>query len=97
MDPTFDKTHSAVFPKGLCERVIGYYSMVGDLVFDPFAGSGTIGKVALEQKRFFLLTEIDEVYFSRIRENLDSPSLFESSSVRLMNLKQFKECIANGN
>ncbi len=97
VDPTFDKTHSAVFPKGLCERVINYYSMKGDLVFDPFAGSGTIGRVAMEQKRFFLLTEIDKSYFARIKENLDSPSLFESTPVRFMNLKDFKEKSKNGN
>jgi DNA modification methylase len=97
VDPTFDRTHSAVFPRALCERVIDYYSMRGDLVFDPFAGSGTIGKVALEQKRLFLLTEIDKSYFVRIKENLDSPSLFDSSPVRFISLEQFKENIANGN
>lgn len=97
VDPTFDRTHSAVFPRALCERVIDYYSMRGDLVFDPFAGSGTIGKVALEQKRLFLLTEIDKSYFARIKENLDSPSLFDSSPVRFISLQQFKENMANGN
>lgn len=46
IDPCFDKVHSAVFPVELCKRVIQYYSFKGDLVFDPFGGSGTVGKTA---------------------------------------------------
>ena len=41
IDPSHDKVHSAIFPLQLCDRVIKYYSFMGDLVFDPFAGSGT--------------------------------------------------------
>ena len=36
-----DKTHPASFPMALVERVIRLYSFVGDMVLDPFAGSGT--------------------------------------------------------
>ena len=46
IDPKFDKIHSAVFPVDLCKRVIEYYSFKWDLVFDPFAGSGTFGRTA---------------------------------------------------
>lgn len=70
IDPVFDKTHSAVFPKSLCERVIKYYSMKDDLVFDPFGGSGTFGEVAIDNGRNYFLTEIDNVYFDRIKERL---------------------------
>ncbi len=70
IDPRNDKVHSAVFPEALCERVIDYYSMVGDLVFDPFAGSGTLGRVALKRNRKFLLTEMDPTYFESLTERL---------------------------
>ena len=70
IDPVFDKTHSAVFPKGLCDRVLKYYSMKGDLVFDPFGGSGTFGEAAVNDERNYFLTEIDNVYFERIKERL---------------------------
>lgn len=46
IDPTFDKVHSAVFPIELCNRIITFYSFKGDLVYDPFGGSGTVGKAA---------------------------------------------------
>jgi DNA modification methylase len=58
IDPTFDKIHSAVFPLELCNRVIKYYSYVEDLVFDPFAGSGTLGRAAINLNRFYFLTEM---------------------------------------
>jgi len=70
LDPTFDKTHSAVFPKSLCERVIKYYSYKGDLVFDPFGGSGTFAEMANQLDRNFFLTEKEDIYFDRIKERL---------------------------
>jgi DNA modification methylase len=70
IDPTFDKTHSAVFPKELCEKIIKYYSYKGDLVFDPFGGSGTFGEVALMYDRNFFMTELNINYFQRIKERL---------------------------
>lgn len=52
IDPCFNKVHSAVFPVELCKRVIQYYSFKDDLIFDPFAGSGTVGKTAKSLGRF---------------------------------------------
>lgn len=78
IDPTFDKIHSAVFPKELCDRVIKYYSFVDDLVFDPFAGSGTLGKAAIRLNRNFFLTEKEEKYIDRMKQDLQKSSgLFE--------------------
>lgn len=70
ISPTFDRIHSAVFPIELCNRVIKYYSFVEDLVFDPFAGSGTLGVAALNLERYFFLTEKEPKYISRMKEDL---------------------------
>ena len=70
IDPVFDRIHSAVFPIELCKRVIKFYSFKEDLVFDPFAGSGTLGKAAQILGRHFFLTEINPKYFERIKKNL---------------------------
>lgn len=86
VDPTFDKTHSAVFPKTLCEKVIQYYSFKGDLVFDPFGGSGTFGQVASENGRNFFLTEIEETYIKRIKERLSDLKVEK----RYLNITEFK-------
>jgi len=95
IDPCFDKIHSAVFPVELCRRVIQYYSFKGDLVFDPFAGSGTVGKTAKSLNRFFFLTEQEKIYFDYIKEKLGKDTLFkEQLSAQFYNLKEFKEHIS---
>jgi len=71
IDPTFDKTHTAVFPIELCNRVIRFYSYERDLVFDPFAGSGTLGRAATNLNRYFFLVDKEERYFSRMKETLN--------------------------
>ncbi len=86
LDPTFDKTHSAVFPRSLCDRIVKYYSFVGDLVFDPFGGSGTLGEVAHHLGRNFFLTEIDQNYFKRIQERLSSTLAYK----QYFNLQEFQ-------
>jgi len=78
IDPTFDKTHTAVFPMELCLRVLKYYSFNNDLVFDPFGGSGTFCKAAQSKNRYFFSTEISEKYFERIKENLSQNNIFDS-------------------
>ncbi len=91
IDPTFDKTHSAVFPIELCNRVIKFYSYVGDLVFDPFGGSGTFGEAALKLNRYFFLTEKELFYFERIKEKLSSDFLFNSKKSNFLKLDDFKK------
>ena len=78
IDPTFDKTHTAVFPMELCLRVLKYYSFKNDLVFDPFGGSGTFSKAAQSLERFFFTTEISNKYFDRIKENIGQDALFSN-------------------
>ena len=68
--PKHDVKHPAVFPEELCRRVLKYYSFEGDTVLDPFAGSGTTGRVAEKMKRIPILCEINEDYAKRIREEM---------------------------
>jgi DNA modification methylase len=93
IDPCFDKVHSAVFPLELCKRVITFYSFVNDLVFDPFGGSGTLAKAALELERYFLLTEIKSDYVKRIKNRLAKQALLEPKKPAFFSLKEFiKKC-----
>lgn len=92
IDPTFDSIHSAVFPIELCNRVIKFYSFVGDLVFDPFAGSGTLGRAAANLDRHFFLTEKEAKYINRIKEELcKANNLFSSKNnqPRFCDIKTF--------
>lgn len=64
--PAHDKRHPAVFPEELCRRILKYYSFEGDAVLDPFAGSGTFGKVAYKMKRTPVMCEMDDNYIKLI-------------------------------
>jgi DNA modification methylase len=68
--PVTDKVHPATFPPELAQRVIGYYSMAGDTVFDPFGGIGTTGQVAYAMDRKYLMFEKDDRYFSEASKRL---------------------------
>lgn len=91
IDPTFDRVHTAVFPIELCKRVISYYSYEGDLIFDPFAGSGTVGKAAQELQRYYFLTEKEPTYFERIQQSLGQRILFHKVRPRFLDLGQFRQ------
>ncbi len=69
--PSHDKVHSAVFPVELCDRILKYYSLKGDLVLDPFAGSGTFGKAAVERERNFFMIESNVEYFEDMKKRFD--------------------------
>ena len=60
--PNSHKLHSATFPMELCDRVVDFYSYVGDLLFDPFSGSGTFAKSAINKDRNFFSTELKKEY-----------------------------------
>ena len=92
--PAQDKVHSAVFPIDLCSRVISHYSMKGDLVYDPFAGSGTMGAAAIKNDRKFFLTELSETYIDRIKEKLGEASLLQHP-IRFLNEREFSHIFEN--
>lgn len=95
IDPTFDRTHSAVFPLDLCNKVIKFYSFKGDLIFDPFAGSGTLGKSALNLSRYFLLIEKELKYIDRIKENLGQMKInyYKNQPTKFFTESEFKKVI----
>lgn len=96
IDPKFDKVHSAVFPVELCKRVIQYYSYKNDLVFDPFGGSGTVGRTAKSLGRIFFLTEKDKEYFEYMQSKASkNASLFDENYTKFLTLEQFIETTKN--
>lgn len=60
--------HPAVFPEKLAEDHILSWSVDGDIVFDPFSGSGTTGKMALLNNRHFIGIEKNKEYFNKSLE-----------------------------
>jgi len=69
-----NKKHPAIFPEQLANDHIISWSNEGDLVYDPFMGSGTTAKMAIINKRNWIGSEISREYCEiaekRINENL---------------------------
>ena len=66
------KGHSAVYPIEIPKMCIDVFSNEGDLIYDPFMGSGTTALASLELNRLYIGSEIAEQYIQlseqRIKE-----------------------------
>ncbi len=58
--------HPAQFPEAVIERIIKACSAPGDIVFDPFVGSGTTAVVARRLDRYAIGFEINEGYLADV-------------------------------
>jgi site-specific DNA-methyltransferase (cytosine-N4-specific) len=68
-DPAYGK-HPAIMPEEMARKLIRLYSFVEDIVLDPFFGSGTTGKAAMELNRRWIGYEIDPSYKTVIETKL---------------------------
>ncbi|MBI4681474.1 MAG: site-specific DNA-methyltransferase [Nitrospirae bacterium] len=64
------KEHPCQMPESLLERIIKTSSDVGDIVLDPFGGTGTTATVAKRLKRNYVTIEISENYYNAIVKRL---------------------------
>ena len=64
--------HPAIFPERLAEEQILTWSNPNDIIFDPFAGSGTTIKMAKKLNRNYIGSEIVKEYFELIKKRLRS-------------------------
>lgn len=65
-----NKNHSAAFPEELPEWFIKLFTKEGDMVLDPFAGSGTTLFVAKRMARKSIGIEILPEYYKMVKEQL---------------------------
>lgn len=93
INPATDKGHPAVFPTELASRVIEFYSFKGDLVFDPFGGSGTVGRVAIDHERYFFLCEKEPEYVEYMKQTWGE-DLFSDSKFKVLSLTDLKNSLA---
>jgi DNA modification methylase len=68
--------HEAMFPDELAKRVIKLYSFPGDVVLDPFAGTGVVARVARRLGRNYVGYELDEDYWKLCNDLLSQSELF---------------------
>lgn len=56
------KVHSASFPEELVEKILLNFSNEGDVIYDPFMGTGTTGIVSKKLNRHFIGSELIKEY-----------------------------------
>jgi site-specific DNA-methyltransferase (cytosine-N4-specific) len=66
----FPEAHFATFPPQLVERCIKTTSEAGDVVLDPFLGSGTVAAVAIQNQRAFFGVELNPAYVEIARRRI---------------------------
>jgi len=78
-----NKDHDAPFPEELPRRLIKLYSFVGDIVLDPFMGSGTTGVECGQLERKFIGIEINEQHFqdAKYRISMAYPNMAKTPRI----------------
>jgi site-specific DNA-methyltransferase (adenine-specific)/site-specific DNA-methyltransferase (cytosine-N4-specific) len=71
-----NKNHSAAFPESLPEWFIKLFTKEGDVILDPFMGSGTTNSVAQKMRRHSIGIEIQEDYYNMVREQIQPITQF---------------------
>ena len=78
--------HPAIFPEELADKHIITWTKQGDLVYDPFMGSGTTAKSSILLGRNWIGSELDETYCDICRKRISGlvkqTSLFETYITR---------------
>lgn len=72
VSPQKGSWHPAPYPELLVSNLIRCYSKPGQIVLDPFGGSGTTAKAALKYHRRYLLIERNSEYHKRALDEINS-------------------------
>jgi modification methylase len=80
-DENGDKAHPTQKPESLLHRVLLATTNPGDVVLDPFFGTGTTGAVARMLGRDFIGLEREQAYIDVARKRLDKVRPYDRSSL----------------
>ena len=72
INPETASKHLAPYPKELSDKIVKYYSYVGDVVLDPFIGSGTTAISCIDLKRQYIGVELHQEYIDMAQNRIAS-------------------------
>ena len=87
-DENGDKAHPTQKPESLLHRIIVATTNAGDVVLDPFFGTGTTGAVAKMLGRDFIGIEREEVYRRAAAVRIDRVRRFDASALEITGSKR---------
>jgi len=84
--------HLAMFPEELPRRLIKMFSFIGDIILDPFLGSGTTSLAAKNLNRNSIGYEINENFLPVIKEKLglDQKTFFQDAVFKIIKQENLK-------
>ncbi|KFB10736.1 site-specific DNA-methyltransferase [Nitratireductor basaltis] len=93
-DENGKKVHPTQKPEALLARVMLASTKPGDVVLDPFFGSGTTGAVAKRLGRHFVGVERDQTYIDAAHERIAGIEPLEQAALKLMTAKRAEPRVA---
>jgi DNA modification methylase len=81
-------THAALMPESLAERCIRLFSFVGEIVLDPFTGSGTTLRVAKRLGRDYVGYEVMDSYQDIINKKVSKNTCHKVERLEPKNITQ---------
>ncbi|MCJ8151431.1 MULTISPECIES: site-specific DNA-methyltransferase [Shinella] len=88
------KVHPTQKPEALLARILMASSKPGDVVLDPFFGSGTTGAVAKRLGRHFVGIEREQTYIDAARERIEAVEPLGSGTLSVMTGKKAEPRVA---
>lgn len=88
------KVHPTQKPEALLARILMASSKPGDVVLDPFFGSGTTGAVAKRLGRHFVGIEREQAYIDAARERIEAVEPLGSGTLSVMTGKKAEPRVA---
>jgi modification methylase len=93
-DEKGDKVHPTQKPEALLARIMMASTKPGDVVLDPFFGSGTTGAVAKRLGRHFVGIEREDKYIEAALERIDAVTPLEQDNLSIMTGKRAEPRVA---
>ncbi len=95
-DENGDKVHPTQKPEALLARVLMASSKPGDVILDPFFGSGTTGAVAKRLGRHFVGVEREQKYIDAAMSRIASVEALGGAELKVMTGKRAEPRVAFG-
>jgi DNA modification methylase len=76
-------SHPTEKPIGICEKIIKINSNEGDLILDPFLGSGTTAVACVNLNRHYIGIELDQSYVEIARKRVAEAKMIKDSQLEL--------------
>jgi modification methylase len=89
-----DKLHPTQKPEALLARIMMASTKPGDVVLDPFFGSGTTGAVAKRLGRHFVGVEREQAYIDAANERIASVKPLENADLTVLSGKRAEPRVA---